>query len=106
MRLDFLNPAVKEGLNTTVRLGPREYEIDESVFIYETGASDPVARGFVERYTVTRFEYLTDEDIMLQHDEATREFDGLHDAMKRAYGDKFNDLAVVTILYFFVEEIF
>jgi hypothetical protein len=106
MRLNFLHPVVQEGVNSTVRLGIRDYSIDESVFIYETGKDDPIARGFIDKLVITRFEYLTDEDIMYQHDEETRDFDGLFAAMKRAYGDDFNELSVVTVVHFFVEEIF
>jgi hypothetical protein len=106
MRIDFLHPDFHAGLNTTVRLGVRTPDIDESVFLYKTGDTDPIARGFIERYTVTRFEYLTDEDIMHQHDPETQEFEGLRNAMQRAYKEKFSDLSVVTIIYFFVEEFF
>ena len=102
MRIDFLHPEFHIGINSTVRLGTRYVELDENLELYKTGEEEPVAYGMVTKYLVCNFNNLTDEDIMYQHDEETMNYDGLYKAMERAYGDKFSEDSVVTVIYFLI----
>lgn len=105
MRIDFLHPKFHKGLNSTVRRGIRDISIDERVELYETGKDIPTTTGDVIGTIITDLYMISlfPELIKYQHDEETQSFNGLMEAMGRAYGPMSMEERV-TIIYFNVEE--
>lgn len=101
MRLNFLNPETKIGLNSTVRLGERtEFQPGTELEIYQTDGDVLLAKGVVTETKVKPYWKVSNYDIRFQHDEKTKDRLGLWEAMVRAYGEKINRDSLVTIVYF------
>lgn len=100
MRIDFLNPEYHEGLNSTVRKGPRQVVPGEKVEMYLTGSDTPVAYGVVRAVHIIFSEDLSDDMLIYQHSLGTQYTDGLWAAMERAYGHSFAGEDIITIIYY------
>jgi hypothetical protein len=101
MRLNFLNPETKIGMNSTVRLGERtEFQPGTELEIYQTEGDTILARGIVTETKVKPYWKVTHYDIRFQHDEKTKNLPGLWEAMVSAYGEKITRDSLVTVVYF------
>ncbi|MFA5558896.1 MAG: hypothetical protein WDA59_05475 [Methanofastidiosum sp.] len=104
MRLNFLNPEVQKGLNSTVRLGERnEFQPGLELEIFETDKDVQISKAVVTEVKQKPYWKVTNYDLRFQHDIETRKLPGLEEAMIRAYGDKIKSDSIVTIVYFKVE---
>jgi len=109
MKLLFINPELREGLNMTVRRGDKWFKqarLNDTLEIFKTGYEDHpsyrIATGQVVGLALIPFILIPSEWLAVEHDRACRNMKGLLHAMKRAYPD-FNDVEHVTVLLFTVD---
>lgn len=57
-------------------------------------------RGQVEKVWVGRFRDIPAYLISNEHEERSREYWGLYDSMRKAYGDEFGESSFVTVLWY------
>lgn len=102
--LYFLNPVLQKDLQITIRLGQKWKEIFDQgcreVQICKTDDDKVLAKAKLKNYSYLPFSMIPEEWLAYEHDEACKKLDGLRKAMISAYGDKFDDDAMVTVLWF------
>lgn len=93
--LEFLDPKFRQGENFTVRLGRKwlDVAIGEIVELVPVGLQIGRfhrAMGEITKLYHCRFVDCPEEVYKKEHDPTCRDFDGLLEAMKRAYPDDFS----------------
>lgn len=104
-KLKFLNPTFKEGVQITVRNGPKwskRVVPDMTLTVAETNGDD-VGVVAIRGALLTTFDALPNEILFREHDPTCRNYAGLLGEMRRVYPG-FKETDVVTVLFFeFIE---
>lgn len=104
-QLLFINPVLHEGINVTVRRGPKWFkraQIGDGLNIFKTGNTNVHQRkgyGIVVGLSYLMCNMIPAEWLMLEHDPTCRDQHGLNKAMIRAYPDFQLDELVTVILF-------
>lgn len=107
--LEFYNPVIaNKGMNVTVRLGHKWKDIVDKgiteVEIKETGKPEVLHKAKIMTYSYLPFSMIPNSWLQLEHDPKCCDMHGLRQAMINAYGDKFDDDQMVTVLWFEVKD--
>lgn len=100
MKLEFLDPVHKPGKNVTVRLGTKWVEnavVGQVLTAVRTGKEEGID-VVVSNVYCKPFDKITEDEISNEHAPDCRNIHGLKVAMVEAYGDKFTERSMVTIL--------
>lgn len=105
MDLYFKNPLfTDEPIQITVRLGTKWADIRGFLDVKKTGEPDKWIRTVEAIYTeVCPFNGIPDNWLKYEHDPLCQHMDGLKSALKEAYGDKFDEDELVTVVFMFVD---
>lgn len=104
-RLDFLNPVLRQGINSTVRLGSKwnnKCDVGDFVNIYPTGMEKIVEKGIIVGKAILPFSLIPTELIAYEHDPSCTNHYGLAKAMRKAYPGEFNEQELCTVLLFVI----
>ena len=101
--MEFINTVFHDKENLTVRLGQKWFwkaTMGDLLLLVKPGEKFPVTLGHVTWIALVPFKDISPDFLEYEHDPACTTLDGLREVMKKAYGDKFNDEEICTLVFF------
>jgi len=101
--MEFINTVFHDKENLTIRLGEKWFwkvKIGDLLLLVKPGDDVILTLGIVTWFAMVPFKDISPNFLSYEHDPSCHTLDGLREVMKKAYGDKFNDEEICTLVFF------